>query len=192
MVVTRWSQSCNKAGDSCRVGTTLLHACKHRCIDQYTHAKQPRFQIVKYVHIYIHVYLQCMDTAHERPFTLYLLYACMIRNQSHAHKRNLLTIVEFRHSYQLGWKQTCLSDYVTTVHPQLSKPRLSDTLIIQTQNLSSHTHIYESHMQNGVFQLLKQRGVPKMYWLSKRSWIFASSWLQINPTQSATEVEDRL
>ena len=48
-------------------------------------------------------------------------------------------------------------------HHFSSKPRLSDTLIIQTQNLSSHTHIYESYMQNGVFQLLKQRGVPKMY-----------------------------
>ena len=44
---------------------------------------------------------------------------------------------------------------VTTVHPQLSKPRLSDTLIIQIQNLSSHTHIYKGHVQNGVFQLLK-------------------------------------
>ena len=43
-VVARWSQGCNNAGDSCRVGTALLHACNQRCADQgiYTsHAKQP-------------------------------------------------------------------------------------------------------------------------------------------------------
>ena len=43
-VVARWSQGCNNAGDSCRVGTALLHACNQRCTDQgiYTsHAKQP-------------------------------------------------------------------------------------------------------------------------------------------------------
>ena len=34
----------------------------------------------------------------------------------------------------------------------------------------------------------KRHGVPKMYWLSKRSWIFASSWLQIDPIRR----DDRL
>ena len=53
-------------------------------------------------------------------------------------------------------------------------------------------------LQNhGVFKEMfssrqKQRGVPKMYWLSKSSWIFASSWLPIDLIRSTTEVDNQL
>ena len=38
----------------------------------------------------------------------------------------------------------------------------------------------------------KQHVVPKTYWLSKRSWIFAGWWLQIDSIQSTMEVDDWL
>ena len=55
-MVTRWSQGghkvVNKQGRY-NLATTLLHACKHRCIDQYTsHAKQPCFKMVKESQVY--------------------------------------------------------------------------------------------------------------------------------------------
>ena len=54
-----------------------------------------------------------------------------------------------------------------------------------------HPH-YKSHVGHGVFQSSKQCRVPKMYWLLKRSWVFATSWLQIDPIWSAMEVDNRL
>ena len=45
------------------------------------------------MYINIHVYLQCMDTAHDISFTLYRLCARMIRNQLHAHEKNLKHLV---------------------------------------------------------------------------------------------------
>ena len=60
-VVARCSQGCSNIGNSCRVGTALLHACNQQCTDQciyiyiyiYTsHAKQPCFRMVKQSSMY--------------------------------------------------------------------------------------------------------------------------------------------
>ena len=55
-VVTRWSQGGHKVVNKqgwYNLATTLLHACKHRCINQYTsHAKQPCFRMVKESQVY--------------------------------------------------------------------------------------------------------------------------------------------
>ena len=62
-VVARWLQGCKNAGNSYRVGTTLLHACNQRCTDQciYTsHAKQPCFRMVKQSCTNIRIFCSCM------------------------------------------------------------------------------------------------------------------------------------
>ena len=92
------------------------------------------------------------------------------------------------------WTMSC------TVHPRLSKldyPTLwlSRHLDCPNAKFTSHTHIYESHVGHGDcksliakwhFPIVKATRSAEKYWLSKRSWIFASSWLQTDPIRSAT------
>ena len=86
-----------------------------------------------------------------------------------------------------------------TVHPNLDypTPRLSECKTSQaTPIFTKATWVvaiakFCKILQNS-FQSSKQHGVPKMYWLLKRNWVFASSWLQIDPIRSTTEVDDQL
>ena len=87
--------------------------------------------------------------------------------------------------------------YSTSCYPNLDYPT---PWLSEWKHFTSHTHIHKSHvghgnceiLQNGVFQSSKEHQVPKMYWLSKRNWIYASSWLLIDPMWSSTEVDDQL
>ena len=88
----------------------------------------------------------------------------------------------------------------TTVHPRLSDPRLSDTPIVQTQNFTSHTHIYKSHvgrgdceiLQNGVFQSSKQQWSAKNILFIIKGKRDIGKLMAADPIRSATEVDYRL
>ena len=75
----------------------------------------------------------------------------------------------------------------TTVHP-----RLSDTLIIRTQNFTSHTRIYKSHLGCDDFDILHFPIVKAMLSSVNVSIIEDICKLMADPIRGATEVDDQL
>ena len=84
-----------------------------------------------------------------------------------------------------------------TVHPRLSKPQLFD--YPNAKFHKPHRH-YKSHvglddceiLQYGIFQSAKATQSAENVLIIEENWVFTSSWLQIDPIRSTTEVDNRL